>query len=167
MLVHPLSWQNPGRKAKLPFDYVVSALRALGVTPAELADPPEVSEPEDAPGQPAMAMAAKPAVNAPPPLPVMADNMIARLGQPVWAPLTPAGWDEDFDVWVAPGQIAERITTARRLISRLKAKPEPDAFLASALADFARAETASLVSRAPRRETALMLALAAPEFHRR
>ena len=32
MLNHPRAWADPGRKMKLPFDYVVSGLRAFGIT---------------------------------------------------------------------------------------------------------------------------------------
>ena len=67
MLKHPAAWDNPGEKARQPYDYIVAGLRALDV-PEQAFDMPKRREDGDdgdeaAPARPAPAMSAQPAAS--------------------------------------------------------------------------------------------------------
>jgi uncharacterized protein (DUF1800 family) len=62
MLAHPAAWENPGEKARQPYDFIVAGLRALDVPETALAMPTrpdrEDAEMENAPAPPAGAVRA-------------------------------------------------------------------------------------------------------------
>lgn len=171
MLDHPRSWEDGGRKARQPFDFVVAALRALDV-PAEALAPGDGAKKGG--GRPAADVAAladvmmmtaegKPALTANP----LSVGIIDRLGQPIWSAPSPAGWEEGLSAWVTASQLTERIAWARRLVARFGDKADPRAFLEATMADAARADTIETVARAPSRAVGLAMVLASPEFNRR
>ena len=171
MLDHPRSWQEEGRKARQPFDFVVAALRALDV-PAEALAPGDGAKKGG--GRPAADVAAladvmmmtaegKPALTANP----LSVGIIGRLGQPIWSAPSPAGWDEGLSAWITASQVTERIAWARRLVARFGGDADPRAFLEATMADSARADTIETVARAPNRAVGLAMVLASPEFNRR
>lgn len=171
MLDHPRSWQEEGRKARQPFDFVVAALRALDV-PAEALAPGDGAKKGG--GRPAADVAAladvmmmtaegKPALTANP----LSVGIIGRLGQPIWSAPSPAGWDEGLSAWITASQVTERIAWARRLVARFGGGADPRAFLEATMADSARADTIETVARAPNRAVGLAMVLASPEFNRR
>lgn len=196
MLLHPRSWTEEGRKVRQPFDFVCAGLRALEVPPEALAPLPArpAKAATRVAGSGAMAMAAaddetnSPAaqataagqatkargLDAP-----MADGraplranplsvgVLTLLGQPLWRPPSPAGWDETVSAWVTASQLTQRIGWARRLSARFGGGRDPRATLKAVLAEAARDDTIAVVARAPSRETGLALVLAAPEFNRR
>lgn len=180
MLAKPRAWSDPGMKMKLPFDYVVSGLRALGVRPGDGrmagafaeeragGDSLFSSDPDD----PDQQMAA----DAMPGNPVkrrgsLARNMtidaLARMGQPVWRPPSPAGFEEGVAQWLSASQLSERILWARKAAGAFGADIEPRDMLKSALAELARDDTIQVVSQAPDRVSAMTLLMASPEFNRR
>ncbi|HTO32464.1 MAG TPA: DUF1800 domain-containing protein [Pararhizobium sp.] len=176
MLKHPASWHDEGQKAKLPFDYVVSGLRALGADEDAMRDlgltkPRSANPAMDEGMKPAQAenvdpMPADPSIRKvrPNPLTVQA---VARLGQPLWRPPSPAGFDDGFAAWIAGGPLADRIAWARLAATRLGGDHDPRTFLREALRDAARQDTIDIVSKAPNRQMGLALVLASPEFNRR
>ena len=91
----------------------------------------------------------------------------ARLGQPLWRPPSPAGFEDNFSTWIAGGPLADRIAWARLAAARLGGDRDPRDFLQAALRDAARQDTIDIVSRAPSRQMGLSLVLASPEFNRR
>jgi uncharacterized protein (DUF1800 family) len=170
MLEHPHSFVDEGRKARQPFDFVVAALRALDV-PEDALQP---GEGKKAGWRPVADMApladvtmmtadGKPGLGANP----LSVGAIDRLGQPIWAAPSPAGWEEGLSAWITASQLTERIAFARRLVARFGGDADPRAFLEETMADAARADTIETVSRAPNREVALAMVLASPEFNRR
>ncbi|MCI9865911.1 DUF1800 domain-containing protein [Rhizobium skierniewicense] len=195
MLNHPRAWADPGRKMKLPFDYVVSGLRAFGITQKNWQDKmspngddevgqaaaPAVTSDIKAmlPGgdQTAMekptgdmnAMAEQPA--KPKPKQSLARTLtlasLRRMGQPVWQPPSPAGFEEGVASWLSPSQMSERILWARKASSSLGGDIEPKMFLEAAMGDLARDDTIRVVSQAPSRVSGMTLALSSPEFNRR
>ncbi len=263
MLNHPRAWSDPGMKIKLPFDFVVSGLRAFGITAknwkdrlspgidgdvANLMIPPvqavrdiaqaaldEKAAPDAkasaagasasagvasgsmdmkagmdmkggmAPAGPGGAMgstgstgsmgdaammgsamspagdkkpgdqktasggaAQKPQdPNKPGLARSLTFNTLKRMGQPVWQPPSPAGFEEGVASWLSPSQLSERILWARRAAASLSAEIDPKSFLRAALSDQARADTITVVQRAPNRQSGVALALASPEFNRR
>ncbi len=176
MLRHPASWREDGQKAKLPFDYVVSGLRALAADEDAMRDlgltkpKPTIPSAEDAMApmsqDDADPMLADPVIRKvrPNPLTVQA---VARLGQPLWRPPSPAGFDDGFSAWIAGGPLADRIAWARLAANKLGGDHDPRTFLQETLRDAARQDTIDLVSKAPNRQMGLALALASPEFNRR
>ena len=89
------------------------------------------------------------------------------LGQPLWRPPSPAGWDESQSAWITASQLTQRIGWSRRLVARFGGDRDPRELLRTVLADAARDDTIQVVTRAPSRETGLALLLASPEFNRR
>ena len=170
MLEHPRSFEEEGRKARQPFDFVVSALRALDVP----ADALGLGGAKKDAWKPAADIAAlddvtmmtaegKPALGANP----FSVGAIDRLGQPIWSAPSPAGWEENLSAWITASQLTERIAWIRRLVARFGGDADPRAFLEATMADAARADTIETVSRAPNREVGLAMVLASPEFNRR
>ncbi len=183
MLRHPRSWDDEGQKAKLPFDYIVSGLRALSAEEKDMSDLglAPVKEKPAAAGRDAMSTMSDSAMSGAPeadaaladpavrklrinPLTVQA---VARLGQPLWRPPSPAGFDDGFSAWIAGGPLADRIAWARLAAAKLGGNRDPRAFLQETLRDAARQDTIDIVSKAPNRQMGLALVLASPEFNRR
>lgn len=120
-------------KFKSPWDWSVSALRALGVTSME--------------GQ-------------------QAANVLNQLGQPVWRPGSPAGFDDVDATWAGPDALFRRVETAGRLATRgagLDAGRTAEAVLAGALTP----ATATAISQCESPAEGLALMLVCPEFMRR
>lgn len=190
MLNQPRAWSDPGRKMKLPFDFVVSGLRAFGINQKNweqrLSAAGDDGQPAATAGtQAAMAHAEsspsmegrdmvgqKPAgVQKPPNKQNLARTLtlasLRRMGQPVWQPPSPAGFEEGVASWLSPSQMSERILWARKASNTLGGDMEPRKLLEVALADIARDDTIRVISQAPSRVSGLTLALSSPEFNRR
>ncbi|MFS8110268.1 DUF1800 domain-containing protein [Rhizobium jaguaris] len=191
MLDHPAAWTSEGTKARQPFDFIVAGLRALdlpknaaaGAIVDPLADDVDGAQamasdspstpgnnsatPDNAP-DPQEAKRRQAAIDAtfyvPRGLGIYA---LQRMGQPVWRPPSPAGFPEGFDAWINAGELSERISWARRAISRYGKQNDPRQFLKETLADAARDDTIRVVAQAPNKMTGLTLVLASPEFNRR
>ncbi|SAL30601.1 DNA-directed DNA polymerase B [Caballeronia udeis] len=93
--------------------------------------------------------------------------LLTQLGQPVWRPGSPAGYDDIAASWAAPDALVRRVELAQRFASRigdtLDARTLGDQLLAGSLSD----ATASELSRAESAPTALALLLVSPDFQRR
>ncbi|MBW9062213.1 DUF1800 domain-containing protein [Rhizobium herbae] len=175
MLRHRKSWEDEGQKAKPPFDYIVSGLRALFATQEDLQDGGLAKHRTMAQAADRGAMEARatmPAAAGDLAMPTLRVNPLtvqaaARLGQPLWRPPSPAGFEDNFSTWIAGGPLADRIAWARLAAARLGGDRDPRDFLQAALRDAARQDTIDIVSRAPSRQMGLSLVLASPEFNRR
>ncbi len=195
MLNHPRAWAEPGRKMKLPFDYVVSGLRAFGITQKnwrarmspggddDMASLPVVGDTAPKEGaapaagdpmtmeKPMAEMKPDEAVQKPKPKQTLARTLtlasLRRMGQPMWQPPSPAGFEEGVASWLSPSQMSERILWARKASSSLGGDMEPKSLLEVAMADMARDDTIRVVSQAPNRTSGMTLALSSPEFNRR
>ncbi len=128
------AWAPQPVKFKTPWDWTISALRALGRQ--------EVGQ---------MQMA----------------SVLTQLGQPVWKPGSPAGWDDTAASWAAPDALLRRVEFAQRL-----AAPVGDGLDARSLgprlipASF-NTTTAQQIDRAESPADALALLLVSPDFLRR
>ncbi|CAN7744112.1 DUF1800 domain-containing protein [Caballeronia sp. LjRoot29] len=93
--------------------------------------------------------------------------LLTQLGQPVWRPGSPAGYDDIAASWAAPDALVRRVELAQRFASRvgdtLDARTLGNQLLAGSLSD----ATASELSRAESAPTALALLLVSPDFQRR
>ncbi|MDB5913014.1 MAG: hypothetical protein JWP22_1689 [Ramlibacter sp.] len=99
--------------------------------------------------------------------PMQAATLMNQLGQPVWRPGSPAGWDDLAAAWAAPDALVRRVEVAQRLAAqagdRIDARELGPRLLPGTLA----AATASAVARAESPASALALLLVSPEFLRR
>jgi uncharacterized protein (DUF1800 family) len=89
---------------------------------------------------------------------LQAAPILTQLGQPVWRPGSPAGYDDIAASWAAPDALVRRVEVAQRFASRVGDRL--DARLLSA-------PTATAVSRAESASTAIALLLVSPDFQRR
>jgi len=93
--------------------------------------------------------------------------LLTQLGQPVWRPGSPAGYDDIAASWAAPDALVRRVELAQRFASRvgdtLDARTLGNQLLAGSLSN----ATASELSRAESAPTALALLLVSPDFQRR
>lgn len=130
----PEAWAPSQPKFKTPWDWLVSALRGLGVR--DLGDLKGV-------------------------------QLANQLGQPVWRPRSPAGYDDVAANWAAPDALMRRIDVAQRLVrpvsGAIDARDLAPKLLAGSLSEGTRLQ----IERAESRASALALLLVSPEFLRR
>lgn len=144
MLEHPAAWQGFGYKVKPPFDYIASALLALGVSGKTLA----TTSDRDKRG--------------------MLIRPMSAMGQPFQSPRGPDGWPEASDWWLTPQTLATRIAWSVRTAQTYQGQvPDPRAFLKSTLRDAAGSRLVWAVDAADTRALGLTLVLASAEFNRR
>lgn len=101
-------------------------------------------------------------------LPPMAMNgLMTQLGQPVWKPGSPAGWDDVAASWAGPDAVVRRVEAAERLAQRTRdavdARKRAAELFPEALSD----GTAQSIARAESPGQGVALMLVAPEFMRR
>ena len=126
------SWSMSRSKLKRPSEWIIAALRAVGVAPSDV--------------QPL----------------IQAQNL---LGEPLWRPPAPKGFDDNSAAWM--DGLAQRIDIANQIARRVATLANPDATLETALGQLASAETRQTIARAESRPQALALLFMAPEFQRR
>ena len=144
MLEHPAAWAPDLAKAKSPFHFIVSALRALGTDPDEIdrADPARVRR--------------------------LVYNPMIIMGQRWQGAPAPDGWPDSVEGWIRPQTLAARIGWAMLAPSEVNGDlPDPGDVLSAALDDAAGPVLAWSVARAETRSEGVGLVLASPEFHRR
>lgn len=99
--------------------------------------------------------------------PQQAVTVMTQLGQPVWRPGSPAGYDDQAAAWAAPDALLRRVETAQRVATMdggaVDARELAPRILPGALGD----DTALAIARAESAGTALALLLVSPEFLRR
>ena len=137
------AWDMPFRKAKLPFEFVISALRAAGVT-----------------GE---------ALNALSPRDIRNDLMepLAAMGQPLFRPGGPDGWPEAPESWITPATLAARLRWSGELVDDLLKDSDPREFLDAALGDAASDLLKFAVAGSESRAEGAALVLVSPDFNRR
>ena len=143
LLEHDDAWIPLGGKIKWPFDYVVSGLRACGVSRSEIE---KLSKRE-----------LRQFISAP----------LSLMGQRFMSPLGPDGWSEDAQHWITPQGLAGRIQWATFIAREMAGRIDPRDLLDVALRDLASPALKLAVSRAQVDHEGLTLVLASPEFNRR
>ena len=147
LLEDPAAWQPPLQKARQPFDFMVAALRGLGVDGASL-----------------LRMANKPFRR-------MIREPMQLMGQDWETPRGPDGWPEAATAWITPQGLAARITWAMEMPGRLVeagGMPEPAAFATRVLGDMAgQGDLATWAARSESPREGVGLVLASPAFNRR
>ena len=94
-------------------------------------------------------------------------GLMNQLGQPVWRPGSPAGYDDVAGAWAAPDALLRRVEVAQRIASQagtaIDARQLAPRLLPGALGE----ATATQVARAESPGSALALLLVSPDFLRR
>jgi uncharacterized protein (DUF1800 family) len=98
---------------------------------------------------------------------VQAAPLLNQLGQPVWRPGSPAGYDDIAASWAAPDALVRRVELAQRIAARVGDRIDARTLGPRLTAGSLSPETALAVSRAESAQTALALLLVSPDFQRR
>ena len=94
-------------------------------------------------------------------------NVMNQLGQPVWRPGSPAGWDDIAASWAAPDALVRRVEVAQRLAARTGNSIDPRALAPRLLPGALGESTATAIARAESPASGVALLLVSPEFLRR
>lgn len=101
-------------------------------------------------------------------LPPMAINgLMTQLGQPVWKPGSPAGWDDVAASWAGPDAVMRRVEAAERLAQRTRVTVDARQRAAELFPGALSESTAQSIARAESPGQGVALMLVAPEFMRR
>lgn len=101
-------------------------------------------------------------------LPPMAMNgLMTQLGQPVWKPGSPAGWDDVAASWAGPDAVMRRVEAAERLAQRTRDTVDARRRAAELFPNALSEGTAQSIARAESPGQGVALMLVAPEFMRR
>jgi uncharacterized protein (DUF1800 family) len=93
--------------------------------------------------------------------------MLTLLGQPVWRPGSPAGYDDSAESWAAPDALMRRVELAQRFASKARSTIDARALGPQLVPHGLSESTIKAIGRAESAATALTLLLASPEFLRR
>ncbi len=91
----------------------------------------------------------------------------SQLGQPVWKPGSPAGWDDTAASWAAPDALLRRVAFAQRLTASAGGTIDARMLGPQVLPASLGPETAEQIARAESPASALALLLVSPDFLRR
>ena len=95
-------------------------------------------------------------------------GLMNQLGQPVWRPGSPAGYDDGAATWAAPDALLRRVEMAQRIAMQAGNAVDARALAPRLLPGGALTDaTAGAIARAESGSTALALLLVSPEFLRR
>nr|WP_315384480.1 DUF1800 domain-containing protein [uncultured Sphingomonas sp.] len=134
LIASPECWVPAPVKFKSPWEWSISAMRAVGT---------QQLQPNAVPG------------------------LMNQLGQPVWKPGSPAGWDDVTGAWAGPDAVLRRVEAAERMAQRTRDQIDPRARAAAMFPDALSPATAQAIARAESNSQGVALLLVAPEFLRR
>ena len=130
----PEAWSPDPVKFKSPWEWSVSALRALDQSKLD---------------------------------PTLTGALMNQLGQPMWKPGSPAGFDDIAASWAAPEALVRRVEVAQRLAERAGSSVDPRAIAEKVLPGALSEATRTAIARAESPAEGLALLLVSPEFVRR
>jgi len=93
--------------------------------------------------------------------------MLTQLGQQVWRPGSPAGYDDIAASWAAPDALVRRVEIAQRFAARVGDRLDARSLGQTLTAGSLSEPTQLAVSRAESASTALALLLVSPDLQRR
>jgi uncharacterized protein (DUF1800 family) len=149
LLDAPEAWAPPAAKFKSPWEWSVSALRALG------RDDLDWTRGDKRPGQHQGQSQSQ------------AAPLLTQLGEPIWRPGSPAGYDDIAASWAAPDALVRRVEAAQRFAAHAGEGLDPRVLARTVFAGAVSQQTADAVGRAESVPTALALLLVSPDFQRR
>jgi len=94
-------------------------------------------------------------------------GLMNQLGQPVWRPGSPAGWDDIDAGWAGPDALLRRVEAAERIAGRAGGQIDARNLASRLLPGALSTATAQAIARAESPGQGLALLLVAPEFLRR
>ena len=94
-------------------------------------------------------------------------QVFTQLGQPVWRPGSPAGYDDVAASWAGPDALFRRAEVAEQITRRVAANADPRALAERVLAGRLTPATAQAIARAESPMQGAALMLVSPEFLRR
>ncbi|MFD1789078.1 DUF1800 family protein [Sphingomonas floccifaciens] len=94
-------------------------------------------------------------------------GLLQQLGQPVWRPGSPAGWDDVAASWAGPDAVLRRVEVAERFANRAGQVIDPRARAQALFPGGASAVTTQAIARAESPPQGLALLLISPDFLRR
>jgi uncharacterized protein (DUF1800 family) len=94
-------------------------------------------------------------------------QLLSQLGQSVWEPGSPAGWDDIAASWAAPDALLRRVEAANRVATFTADRHDPRELAIKLFAGPPSPSTRAAIERADSRPTGLALLLVSPEFQRR
>lgn len=105
-------------------------------------------------------------------LPVLGERqnvagLFGQLGQPVWRPGSPAGYDDKVATWAGSAALMQRVELANRIAGRVGDRADARKLAPLLLADALTPPTEQAVARADSPGQALALLFASPAFLRR
>lgn len=107
------------------------------------------------------------AIGAPAPKPGAAASLANQLGQPIWKPGSPAGFDDIAASWAGPDAIMRRVEAASRIAGRTGNRIDARTLGPQLFPDALSAATAQTIARAESPGQGLALLLVSPESLRR
>jgi uncharacterized protein (DUF1800 family) len=100
--------------------------------------------------------------------PAQATSLMNQLGQPMWRPGSPAGYDDIAGTWAAPDALIRRVDVAQRIAAQAGSTVDARQIAPRVLPGGALSrDTSDAIARAESGSTALALLLVSPEFMRR
>jgi len=99
--------------------------------------------------------------------PTLAGTLMNQLGQPVWKPGSPAGFDDIAASWAAPEALVRRVEVAQRLAERVSSSVDPRVLADKVLPGALGEPTRTAIAHAESPVEGLALLLVSPEFVRR
>jgi uncharacterized protein (DUF1800 family) len=93
--------------------------------------------------------------------------LLTQLGQPIWRPGSPAGYDDIAASWAAPDALVRRVEVAQRFAARAGDTLDPRTLGPAVLPGTLSTPTATAVAHAESVPTAVALLLVSPDFLRR
>jgi uncharacterized protein (DUF1800 family) len=98
---------------------------------------------------------------------LQAATLLRELGQPLWEPGSPAGYDDTAARWAAPDALVRRVETAQRLAPVFPNRLDPRSLAPKLLVREPSDGTRVAIANADTYATAMTLLLVSPEFQRR
>jgi len=133
------AWSPVAVKFKSPWEWTISSMRGLGM--------------RELTGNAGNAVQMAP--------------VLTQLGQQVWRPGSPAGYDDIAASWAAPDALVRRVEIAQRFAARVGDRLDARSLGQTLTAGSLSEPTQLAVSRAESASTALALLLVSPDFQRR
>jgi len=99
--------------------------------------------------------------------PMVAANVLRKLGQPTWQPGSPAGWDDIAASWAGPDALVRRVEVAQRIAAKAPSTVDARALAEKLYPGSLSEPTRTAIARAESPAEGLALLLVSPEFVRR
>ena len=93
--------------------------------------------------------------------------MFTQLGQPVWRPGSPAGYDDTVATWAGSAALMQRVELASRVAGRIGDRADARQLAPLILADALTPDTAQAIARADSPGQGIAMLFASPAFLRR